>query len=209
MNITKTVELYVQSRPSLKDILKRGLVNYSALSRTIIIDLELKKQNFDAIVTALRRLYEKFSRENKEESKIMMLLKHSKLEIHNKVVVIITSKGSYWDFIEEIQKRAKRNNDTFQVVEGVNDATIITSEDYLEELRKALRHKIKKINKDLVEVILKSPESLEEVPGVMGFIYSLFSENNINIVETMSCWTDTIFVIDQKDLPVLMKMFNF
>jgi aspartokinase len=43
----------------------------------------------------------------------------------------------------------------------------------------------------------------------MAFIFSLFAEFNINIIETMSSWTDTIFVIEEKDIGKVMEIMRF
>ena len=105
--------------------------------------------------------------------------------------------------------KVKRKNELFRIIEGINAITIITSEEFLERIKELFRNKIIKINKDLVEVTVKSSEELEELPGVMAYLYSLFGEKGINIVETMSCWTDTIFVIEEKDLVAVMDMLRF
>jgi hypothetical protein len=31
----------------------------------------------------------------------------------------------------------------------------------------------------------------------------------MNIVETMSCWTDTILVVPDKDIPAIMEFLKF
>ena len=43
----------------------------------------------------------------------------------------------------------------------------------------------------------------------MGYLYSLFGENGINIIETMSTWTDTLFVIEEKDVGRVMGILRF
>jgi hypothetical protein len=35
------------------------------------------------------------------------------------------------------------------------------------------------------------------------------NEKEINIVETMSCWTDTIFIVDEKDIEKSVKILSF
>ncbi|HDO19617.1 MAG TPA: hypothetical protein ENG74_02695 [Thermoplasmatales archaeon] len=65
-----------------------------------------------------------------------------------------------------------------------------------------------KINKGLALIIIRSPKDIENTPGVLSYIYSLFAENGINIVETMSCWTDTILVVDEKDVARVMEFLK-
>jgi aspartokinase len=51
-------------------------------------------------------------------------------------------------------------------------------------------------------------ETLETVSGVISNIYRLFAENDINIREEMSCWTDVMVVIDEKDMPRAMQALS-
>ena len=55
-NITKLTEHYISEHPSIKDALKKGLINYSKLTRQIAEDMDIElKKNFDAILIACRR----------------------------------------------------------------------------------------------------------------------------------------------------------
>ncbi|NQV08856.1 ACT domain-containing protein [Candidatus Woesearchaeota archaeon] len=209
MNITKETEKYVVEHPSIKDALKKGLINYSKLSRQIIQELSMKKGDFDAILAALRRLEYKLKKKKTFEKQIKELLKNTKLEIKNKIMVCILEKNVFYGNVLEIQKEIKRLKGELHIVEGVNALTLITEQEFEKIINKYYRNKIIKKNKDLIEIILRSPESLEEVPGVVGYLYSLFAENNVNILETLSCWTDTIFVIKEKDFEKTVKMLSF
>jgi len=71
-NITKITEKYVSEHPSIKDCLKKGLINYSSLTRQITKDLNIDlKKNFDAILIACRRYYRKVRSEETNEKKIL------------------------------------------------------------------------------------------------------------------------------------------
>ncbi len=209
MNLTKATEEYVLEHSSIKDSLKKGLINYSKLSRQIMTDLELKNKDFDAILAALRRLEFKLKKKKSFEQQIKVLLKDTKLEIKNKIMVCILEKNILQNNLIDLQKEIKKLRGELQLIEGVQAITIITTQEHEPLIKKFFRNKILKINKNLVEIILRSPDSLEEVPGVMGYLYSLFLEQSVNIMETMSCWTDTIFVIEEKDLEKTVKMLSF
>ena len=58
-------------------------------------------------------------------------------------------------------------------------------------------------------ITIKSPKDLENTPGVNAFVYSKFREHGINIVEQISCWTDTIVVISEEDIAIVMKFLKF
>jgi predicted regulator of amino acid metabolism with ACT domain len=48
-------------------------------------------------------------------------------------------------------------------------------------------------------IVVHSPEELEATPGVVAFLTTLLAEQGVNIVEFISCWTQTIIVIEKKD----------
>jgi len=210
MNITKLTESYIAEHPSVKDCLKKGLINYSSLTRNICKDLNLDlKKNFDAILIACRRYYRKVSKETILENKIIKILKDSKLEVKTKIVVVLVEKNIYYGHLIELQKEVKKKAELFHIIEGSNTITVITSHEFLDVVRKLLKNKIIKVTENLAEVTLKSSEDLEKTSGVMAYLYSLLADKGINIIETMSTWTDTLFVIDEKDIAKVMGLLRF
>ncbi len=210
MNITKLTEKYIREHPSIKDCVRKGLINYSALTRKISKELNLDlNKNFDAILIACRRYFGKVNKEAVLEERILGLLKKSKVEVKNKIIAVIVEKNIYIDHLLDLEKEVKKKADVFHIIEGSTSITIITGEEYLQKIKKLFKTKIIKENKNLVEIIVKSPSELENIPGVVGYLYSLFGENGINITETMSTWTDTLFVIEEKDIAKVMEVLRF
>jgi len=205
-NITKITENYIRNHPFINQSIKHNIINYSKLARTI--SKEKSIDNFDAILIACRRYYDKLKKST-QQTPIMELLKKSKLSIRNKIIVVILEPDTYFKNILNIQKEIDEQNEIMRVVRGANGITLITTEDFLDKVEKAFKHNILKISKDLVEVMLKSSTRLESVPGVTGYIYSLFGENDINILETISCWTDTILIIQKEDLSKSIELLSF
>jgi hypothetical protein len=180
------------------------------LTRQICVDLNLDvKQNFDAILIACRRYYSKIKAEATIEKKILEILRNSKIEVKNKINSIVLEKNIVISNLLDIEKEAKKLMETFHIVEGATAITIITSVDFSKKVRQVFRNKVIKENKNLVEIILKSPKQIEATSGVISYLYSLLGENNINVVETLSCWTDTIFLVEEKDLSRVMGLLRF
>jgi len=210
MSIAKTVEEYITSHPSVKDCLKNDLVNFSSLSRKIASECSLSaKKDFDAILIACRRFQRKIRQTESYEKKIIETLKRSKIEIKNKICVIVCEKDVHSSVFESIEKELKRKNETFRLIEGASAITIIFPEDFYDFIMKQLRNKVITENEKLAEIIIKSPPEIESVPGAYAYLCSILGENGINIVETLSCWTDTIFVVDEKDVGKIITMLRF
>ena len=209
-SITKSTEEYVSNHPSVKDCLKNDLINYSSLSRKIAKELGLNvKKDFDAILIACRRYQRKLHNEDISENKISKILKSSKIEIKNKVIAVVLEKDIFNATLENLEKEIKKRKEIFRIIEGASAITVITSEEFLENIRKYFKNKIIAENTNLAEITIKSPKEIEEVPGTYAYLCSLFGENNINIVETLSCWTDTIFLVDEKDTGKVMGLLRF
>ena len=79
----------------------------------------------------------------------------------------------------------------------------------LENIKKLFKNKILRITEGLAEINLKSSAELEKTPGVIAYLTTLLAENGINIIETMSTWTDTLFVISEKDIAKVMGVLKF
>lgn len=206
VNIAKTAEAYINSHPSLKQALKLNVVNYSKLSR--IISNETGIRSKDAIIIACRRYFRKL-KSQQQSTELMSLLHGTKLSIRDKIVVVILEPDVRFENILSLQREVKEKNETVHVMRGANAVTLIVTEDFLGRIERIFGNSILKVTEHLVEIMMKSPTRLEQVPGVMGYIYSLFGENDVNIVETISCWTDTILVIKKEDLAKTMSFLNF
>jgi len=209
-NITKLTEQYIAEHPSVKDCLKNSLINYSSLTRKLCKDLDLDlKKNFDAILIACRRYHRKISKEAVLENKIIKILADSKLEVKNKIVVVLVEKDIYYGHIIELQKEIKKKSELFHIIEGSKTITVITSHEFLNVVKKLFKNKIIKVTENLAEVTLKSSEDVEDTPGVIAYLSTLLAESGINIIETMSTWTDTLFVISEKDIAKVMGLLRF
>ena len=207
---TELTEKYLSEHPSIKDCLKHDVINYSKLSRKIAKDLNIEKQtSIEAILVASRRYAEKIKEEKTLEERIINILKRSELEIRNKITVVIVDKKIYIGNLIDLEKKIRQRADVFYSIEGTNVFTIITTEKNLDELNKMFKRHIVKVTKSLAMIIIKSPEEFESTPGVMSYLYSIFGEHGINILETMSCWTETIFVILEDDVPKIVGFFRF
>jgi|SRR3989338_8301441 len=210
MSITKLAENYILEHPSIKDCLKNGLINYSSLSRRIISDLNLSpKKNFDAVLIACRRLKRKLKKEEIFEDKLLAILKKSSIEIKNRIIAVVLERDIFFDNLISLEKEIRKRKEIFRIIESISAITIITTEDFLDLIKKYFKNKIILENRNLAEITIKSPKEIEIIPGTYSYLCNLFGENNINIVETLSCYTDTIFLVNEEDVGKVMGLLRF
>ena len=209
MNITKLTEQYVSEHPSIKDCVKKKLVNYSRLSRQIIKDSSLKGSDFDAVLIAARRYFRKLAKSASVEDKIRLLLSNSRIEIKNKIVVVVIDRYVYTDDLLELERKIKKSRNVFYAIEGTDAITIITAATFLAYLLARFKSSVIKVWEDLALVVIASPEEIEETPGVFSYLSSMLSDRNINVLEAMSCWSETLFVVAQEDIANVLEALKF
>lgn len=204
-----TVE-YIKEHPNIKSCLKKGLINYSSLARLIAKELDIeKKTSKEAILIAARRFREKLRGEVGQEKKIRELLAKSEIEMKNKIVVFILEKTVNLDSIDELHKRIRKEMGIFYLLEGSDNYTVVTQERFLRLLEDKFKLKMIKRSRDLALINFKSPKEIEEMVGVIAYVTSLFAEHGVNIVELLSAWTDTLFVIESSDVNKAITFLRF
>jgi len=184
-NISELVWLYVKKRPFLKEILREKIVNYSALARKISVEAlgSVKKQN--AVKMALVRLSERLrEKEESLEEKILRTLKGSSVSILSKVAVVISARE-----LEGIRY--------LSYVESKGIVTYILEENEFEKIGKSKSILRTEPNLNLISV--HSPPAMEDTPGVLAHMLDALAGEGINIVEFVSCYTDTLLVVKQAD----------
>lgn len=201
---------YIKEHPDIRNCLRKGIINYSSLSRLIVKELQLeKKTTKQAILISARRFKDKLKKELSQEKNIKELLSKSETEMLTKINIYILEKGINLDMIDEIQKTIRKETGKFYILEGSDNYTVITQEKFSNLLEDKFKNRIIKHEGDLVLINIKSSKDVENQRGFISYLTSLFAENGINIREFLSCWTDTLFVISSEDLQKAISFLKF
>lgn len=179
MTIAQNVRNHLRNKPYLLEALEKGIVNLSELSRQI--QIELKTNNTSAVKAALRRFSEELQKhKQKREEKVLQLLKRSSIAVFDRKSVMITSK--------EMQSKTGMKVD----LPG-KFVYLLDRADLPERISTLVKHE------NCTMIVIHSPEELEATPGVVAFLTTLLAEQNVNMIEFISCWTETIIVVEKKD----------
>jgi len=179
MTVAQTVRNHLQNKPYLLEALEKGIVNLSELSRQI--QEELKTNDASAIKAALRRYAEELQKHKKRrEEKVLHLLSHSSIAVYDRKAVMITSK--------EVNCKDGMKVDLLDKFVYLLDRS-----DLPDRINALVKHD------NCTMIVVHSPEELEATPGVVAFLAALLAEQNVNIIEFISCWTETIIVVEKKD----------
>src|SRR3989304_4577993 len=179
MTIAQNVRSYLRNKPYLLEPLEKGVLNRPVLSSQL--QKELKTDNTSAIKAALRRFAKELQRhKQKREEKVLQLLKRSGIAVYDRKSVMITTK--------EVEAKNGMKVDLLDKFVYLLDRS---------DLPKRINALVKHDNCTMI--VIHSPEELEATPGVVAFLATLLAKQNINIIEFISCWTETIIVVEKKD----------
>lgn len=179
LSVAKSVRLYLRNRPYTLEALEKGIVNLSALSREI--GQELGIDSPAAIKAALRRFSSELQKQKRRrERRVLKVLKNSTIALQDGVNVVRTG--------GPLKVKAK-----FAVRLG--DARVYV----VDKLEKTPKD-VMSLRKDCGMFVITSPPEIEKTPGVVAYLTSILAEQNINVIEFVSCYTCTILVVDRKDI---------
>ena len=179
-SVAQLVREAIQMRPSLLDALNMKIVNYSALAR--MLQDEIGEGSIEAVKAAIIRVAEDISSERGlQEERVQSILKESKVRLQDKIAVLISP---------------AKLNVPYLVTAYLTDSYVyVVDQTGLKgELPKNVQ-----VTSNLVALILLSPPRVETTPGFVAFVTQLLSSRNVNIIEFISCSTNTVIILDSKD----------
>jgi len=199
-SLAERTRSYIDAHPSIKDCVSKGLVSYSSLARLIMKDLSIDGE--EALMIACRRYADKLSVTSDHEKDVLKILKDSRLEMRTKIC-IVTAKND-WTVLHKMDNLFKdlwNENSIMQVVQSASAVTIIADRMLKDRIMDTVgRFNVIKIRENLVEIAVKSPEKIVDTSGVIAYLITNLSDAGINIEETVSCHTDTIFIVKESDM---------
>lgn len=205
-SVAEQVREYLDTHPVLADAIRLRIGNYSAIARRVAGELGLSSS--DAVLAACRR----YPRGNEtfREAGIRRVLRKSRIETRTKVAAVTVAQSvevlqRLGDVVEELLDE----NALCRLIQVSRGTVIIVDEDCVPRVTRALREgQLISVRKNLIEVAVTSPESIEETPGLLRHLAGVLAAQGINIVEALSCYTDTIFLIDHADLNVAIGVLT-
>ena len=198
-SVAETTRKYIDRHPSVRDCVSKDLVNFSSLSRLIMKETGVTHE--EAVLAASRRYAARLSKTD-FEGDIMSVFEESRLELKTRICIVVAK--NEWVVLknlEEIVRKILSEKSTMQVLQSANGITVISEDKYLPSITRAIgEDHIITIKQNLAEITVKSPPRIEETVGAFAYILSMMSEQGINMLEAVSCYTDTIFIVSREDM---------
>jgi hypothetical protein len=198
-SVAETTRKYIDRHPSIRDCISKDLINFSSLSRLIMKEMGVTHE--EAVLAASRRYAAKLSRAD-FEGDIMRVFEESRLELKTRICIVVAK--NEWIVLknlEEVVKKILTDKNTMQVLQSTNGITVISEDKFLPMITKAIgQDHVVSVKQNLAEITVKSPARIEVTPGAFAYLVTMLSEQGINLLEAVSCFTDTIFIVNREDM---------
>ncbi|MEE8403126.1 MAG: ACT domain-containing protein [Candidatus Hydrothermarchaeaceae archaeon] len=181
--------------PYLDEYLEKGIVNNRGLARDISADVrrELGREvNIQSVVSAVRR--HPVPKGRREKDKIFRILSASEVSLRYDVCTITLLTGAATSGIGP-----REIDEGLIMIRGIDTLTIVLEEGHLSTFKERFKDAVINSNKDLASVIVKSPKEIADTPGVIAHLANILAIEKINVVEMMSSYTETWFIVSEGD----------
>lgn len=202
-SISKTVRKIVGNHPSLFDALKNKLLNYTSAAKFLKPEIEKylgAQVSLESIKMALIRYTEEVSKQKISfENNVKKLISNTTLQLKNEVVVLTIRWEAFITNFDRIIPLVKSSR-FFQVTQGIDTFTVVMEKRKFENILTIVgKENIVESIDDQSAIILQSPREIITTPGFIAYIADLLYRNGINLTQVISCYIDTILIVNSKD----------
>ncbi len=206
-NLAKLTAQFISRHQSIKECLRKGLVNHSALAREICKEHRIRKTG--AVIAACRRYQARLKRATSRDSKVKSLIGQAKIRVRTKMAQILISRPADLREIFDLNVKIRKIRGDFVWIESDEVLTIITNMENLSLIRERLKRTIDSESSQLAMITLVFDSRIESTYGVVSFLYGLLAEHGINIVGETSLGPDVTILIDERELATALEILNF
>jgi len=211
ITITETVRNLIKNIPLVEEALSRGLINLSALARELKPEIEkklMKPVKTGSVVMALKRIAKEIEKKSQKLKKIPI---EGELIVRSNLCeyIYLSSESLLKKYPLVTKKISEYPNIFFTLTKGLKETNIIVSENLKEIIEKTFT-KEKLITKieNLSSITLFHSEGAVFTPGFHYSILKLLAWENINIIETVSTFTEFTIILESQDVDRAFKIFK-
>jgi hypothetical protein len=198
ISLSKTVQHLIEQDPPIQDALERGYANFSGVARTLkpkAEELLGKKVTIEGLITAVKRA----KVQHVHGGDFQKIIAGSIINLRTDVAKMSLEKTR-----KNLEKARLVSTDYpeafFQVLEGATTLTLVTDQRIFGEVQAVFKGEEKlEERQNLAAMMVQSPHGIVETPGCIVTFYNPIARSQINIEETVSCFTETVIVLKMED----------
>ncbi len=204
ISTTTVVEELIKKAPFLETAMAEDLVNYSSLARYLKPEIEkrlFKDIKEGAIIMALKRASGRLRGTIPKSGEILKNLGDITIR-SNLVDYTFLNSPTLGDAQNKILERTAGRKDIFITVShGISQVTVISSEMVEKDIKEIFKHETAICSiSGLSSLTIRIPEEATKTPGVLYSILKVLAWEGINMIETISTYTELTIVLGTKDI---------
>ena len=183
----------------VRDAIAGDYVNISALARILKPKVERrtgKKVGEQGVVSSLKRLRGEYSPAGRQFGGVIA---RSVVNVRTHVSRLSVEKTKRT--LQTVGALLAANQEDFiQVSESLSSITLIFDQRLHREVKRALTGaEILEEGEECAAITVHSPDEIITTPGCISSFFDQLSRRQVNVEDTVSCYTDTIMVVSMKD----------
>lgn len=206
-SISRRVQSFLIQQPSIRETLRLGIINYSALARLICNDLGVEEEV--AVQKALQRMQQRISSSSKDSALFPKILRKAKLVVKNQMATVALRRPTTAKQLASLTSFGRDDDESeITIVEGHMMASLIVPEESLKDCQQLFKSRIQAIERDLVKLTLLFEPRVIRLIGFAGYVHGLFGAHKVNIYGEATCAGEHIIMIKTHDLPAAMALLR-
>lgn len=202
ISVNRAVREEVDSDFSVQDAIARKYANTSSLARLLVpkvarrLKVKAKDVGEVGVASALKRLRDAYSAASPSVAKV---IGGSIVNVRTHVSRLSVEKTrrtmqAVSSLLGEYQE------DFIQVSESLSSITLIFDQRLYKRVRRALAGgEILQEGVECASITVHSPHAIINTPGCVSAFFDQLSRKDVNVEDTVSCYTDTIMVVSIRD----------
>lgn len=207
--ITDAVREIVQRSDVAQEAMRLGVLNQSAYAELILPEVERltwKDVQKNSVVVSLSRV----ARELEEADPLKPSVVIQELSI-KAPLADLTFERSEHNLLKVHQLPSKLHfgpNQFLTITQGINEITVIVSQDRAEEVLAHIDAPTRSIFRDLVGITIKFDPQYLDQPNVIYALLAKLAYQRINLLEIVSTYTELTVLIEERDLDKAVSAFG-
>jgi len=202
VTVSHIVKKKIKDKPFIEEAIRLNIINYGGLADLLIPEIgkELnKKVTHASVMMAIRRYSEQI---NENELKYNILDEIEDINVRSNLFeVTIYKSNESKKFLQKIQNFPdSRKGDILSVITGMHEISIIANERLEKQILNSIpKNEIKQTIRNISGITINISEEATETAGLFYIITKNLALENISIIEIISTWTETSFIVKTKD----------
>ena len=200
-NLTQEIWNLLDSEPSIKKELGRGIVNIMALSKYI-----MKAKNLDCSIDAVISSIRRYVSEKKFDvnfPKVDEIIKSSRISTKTRIALISMKRESrIIELLPNVFPLVELNRgDVMRLSEGKESIKLLVDEKNLQKILDIFpKDRIIGVTKNLSELNIAFIPGSVKTAGVLATITNALAIKDVNIIEAIGCMPEFMIFLDTKDI---------